>query len=128
MVSNLYFLNYLLKVSNRFSFILKLVPLMALVALTSCSDDGWVNNPGDAIFYVTYDQGCGPITIYVDGKERGKLTKFYSGFSSITCGNSAGLTVNLSAGTHKFRASCTGETWPEQDIQITKDGCLRVEL
>jgi len=59
---------------------------------------------GQIIFWTTVSD-AGSISIYVDGTYQGKLTQyFYSSGSAPACGDTGGLTLTLSEGSHSFTA------------------------
>jgi hypothetical protein len=82
------------------------------------------SNNGNIAFYTKKDNGCGNITITVDGNSTKNLSQFHpSGINDC----SQGAIFNLSKGSHGFVAKCGSFIW-NGTFSISANGCLIYEL
>ena len=80
---------------------------------------------GDVIFWTRSDQGCGPITVTINGSSSVISSYYTSG--SPSCGAGGGANFNLSPGNYNFTARCSNYNW-SGSVTISANGCLRMEL
>lgn len=90
-----------------------------------CNEDGG-SNEGKAIFWISSDFSCGPITVTVNGKSSSITSYYYNGAPD--CGGSGCANFTLPVGTYSFSASCSGYTWNSGSITVTAGGCSRMQL
>lgn len=94
---------------------------------TRISNNGCYEPPvGSAVFYLTTDCGCGPVTVNVDGNEVGEITSYFPE-GDVDCGTDGAVTVDLEPGEYSIYAECEGLYW-EFTTTITDGGCTQEEL
>ncbi len=84
----------------------------------------WNNTPGQAIFWVMSDLGCGVITVTIGGNSK-TISSYYG--SAPDCGASGCANYTLNPGTYNFTASCTNRNW-SGSITVAASGCSRMQL
>jgi len=85
------------------------------------NNSGGGDGPGDAIFWINDDYGCGPVSVSLNGVGTSPITSFFT--STPNCGTNGGAVFsNLSPGNYSYTASCSGLTW-SGSISINSNSC-----
>jgi hypothetical protein len=90
------------------------------------SDGCYVAPEGSAVFYLTTDCNCGPVTVSVNGTEVGEISSYFPD-GDVDCGTDGAVTVDLEPGDYEIYAECEGLYW-EFTTTITDGGCTQEEL
>ncbi|HEY5368921.1 MAG TPA: hypothetical protein VIJ75_08010 [Hanamia sp.] len=82
------------------------------------------STPGQAMFWVASDLGCGDITVICNG-----VTAQITGYSQTTpsCGATNTATFTLAPGTYNYSASCSNLTW-SGTITVSANECSNIQL
>jgi hypothetical protein len=103
------------------------VVLLENLPLAGGGGGGGGNSPGDVIFWVSNDFGCGPITVNLAGAGSTVINGYYGSAPNCSSTGSGGNFNNLTPGVYNFTASCSSQTW-SGSVTVTENGCLRQEL
>ena len=80
---------------------------------------------GRAMFWTSYDLGCGNVTVNCSGNTR-TISSYYSS-GTPSCGASGCATFTLTPGTYTYSASCNGGSW-NNSFTVTDNGCAKIQL
>ena len=117
----------------------KIIPILILsiaaLFVQSCEQEpitkpgsgGSGNSPGQVMFWLQSDLGCGSITVNVSGYGSKIISSYYSaGVSS--CGADGCATFSLPDGNYSYTASCSGGTTWSGTVNSSRGYCNKIKL
>jgi hypothetical protein len=89
--------------------------ILSSIIILSCSKP-----KGSITFWISFDNGCGPVSVAIDGNNSGTITNWQTIAPSACTGSNTLLNVQTTQGKHDVRFKNGCKEWV-QELNLTSD-------